>query len=197
MKFQGLSATLLSAGLLLTALPAFSSSWKIDTAHTYGHFKVRHMMVTNVSGHIAGAAGVVEINESDITKSTVTATLDASTVDTNNAKRDEHLRSADFFSVEKCKEIKFVSKSISGAIPNLKVVGALTLNCVTKDVELTVEGPTPAIKSPFGDTRRGLTATGKINRKDFKMVWNKAMDGNGLVVGEEVGLTIEAELIAQ
>jgi polyisoprenoid-binding protein YceI len=186
-----------ACGLLLTSASAMASTWNIDAAHTYGHFKVRHMMVTNVSGQIAGATGTVELDEKDVTKSKVTASLDASTVDTNNAKRDEHLKNADFFNVPKCKDIKFVSKSVSGAIPNLKVVGALTLNCVTKDVELTIDGPTAPVKTPFGDTRRGLTATGKINRKDFNMVWNKAMDGNGVVVGEDVALTIEAELIAK
>jgi polyisoprenoid-binding protein YceI len=171
-----------------------AGTWKIDPAHSQANFKIKHMMVSWVHGSITGLSGTVDIDDKDPTKSKVVATLDPATIDTRDAKRDEHLRSPDFFDVKKNPSIKFESKSVTGSGENLKVNGALTLNGVTKDVELAVEGPTPAVKSPFGDQRRGLVATTKINRKDFNLVWNKALDNGGVVIGEETWITLNIEL---
>jgi polyisoprenoid-binding protein YceI len=186
-----LLGTLLST---FAAQSAFSATWKIDPSHSQANFKIKHMMVSWVHGSITGLSGSVDIDDKDVTKSKVVATLDPATIDTRDVKRDEHLKSPDFFDVKKNPSIKFESKTVSGSGENLKVVGALTLNGVTKDVELAVEGPTPAVKSPFGDQRRGLVATTKINRKDFNLVWNKSLDNGGVVIGEEAVITLNIEL---
>lgn len=187
----------LFSGLLLatSSATAWAATWKIDGAHSQANFRVKHMMVSWVHGSITGVSGAVDIDDKDLTKSKVTATLDPATIDTRDAKRDEHLKSADFLDVKKNPQIKFESKTITGSAPNLKVAGALTLNGVTKDVELASEGPTAAVKSPFGDVRRGIVATTKINRKDWNVVWNKALDGGGVVVGDEIDITLNLELI--
>lgn len=185
------------ASALLTwaaAQNALATTWKIDPTHSQANFKIKHMMVSWVHGSITGMSGTVDLDDKDITKSKVVASLDPATIDTREPKRDEHLKSADFFDVKKNPTIKFESKTVTGSGENLKVVGALTLNGVTKDVELAVEGPTPSVKSPFGDQRRGLVATTKINRKDFNLVWNKAMDAGGFVVGDETWITLNIEL---
>lgn len=179
---------------VVSAQSALATTWKIDGAHSQANFKIKHMMVSWVYGSITGITGSVELDDKDVTKSKVFATLDTATIDTRDAKRDEHLKSPDFFDVKKNPTMKFESKGVTGSGENLKVVGSLTLNGVTKDVELAVEGPTPAVKSPFGDQRRGLVATTKINRKDYNLVWNKALDGGGLVIGEEVQITLNMEL---
>lgn len=182
------------ASVLNLASVAGAETWKIDSGHSSAHFKVKHLLVTWVRGTLTGIQGTVEGNEKDFSKSKVTATLDASTINTNDAKRDEHLKSPDFFNVGKYPSIKFESKSITGTSGNFKLAGALTMNGTTKDVVLDVEGPTKPVKSPFGDQRRGLSATTKINRKDFNIVWNKTLDGGGVAVGDEVDITIDLEL---
>lgn len=173
---------------------ALAATWKIDSAHSAANFKVKHMMVANVRGTMTGIEGTVELDDKDVTKSKVTASLDVSTINTNEPKRDQHLKSPDFFHVEKNPKITFVSKSVKGKAGNLQVVGALTMNGVTKDVELAVEGPTAPVKGMGGDNRRGLTATTKVNRKDFNIVWNKSLDGGGVVVADEVEITLDLEL---
>ncbi len=179
---------------LLLAQAALGATWKIDGSHSAATFKVKHLMVSNVRGTISGIEGTVDLDDKDVTKSKVNATLDAATIDTNEPKRDEHLRSPDFFNVAKNPKITFASKSVTGKPGALKVLGALTLNGVTKDVTLDVEGPTAAVKGMGGDQRRGLTATTKLARKDFNISWNKNLDGGGVVVGEDVDVTLELEL---
>lgn len=174
---------------------AFAETWVTDQAHSAAHFKVKHMMVATVNGDITGVEGKLEINDKDITQSKVEATLDAKTINTNNAKRDEHLRSPDFFDVAKFPSIKFVSTKVAKAGKDrLKVTGDLTIRDVTKPVTLEVEGPSKAFKDPWGNMKRGLSATAKINRKDFGLTWNKALETGGVVVGEEVKIEIELEL---
>ena len=175
--------------------PAVAGTWKIDTSHSSAGFRVKHLMITNVSGTMHGVEGTVDIDDKDPTKSKVSATVDATTIDTNEAKRDEHLKSPDFFNTAKNPKITFVSKSVKTAgAGKLAVTGALTMNGVTKDVVLDVEGPTAPIKGMAGDQRRGLTATTTLNRKDYNINWNKALDGGGVVVGEEVKVTLDLEL---
>ncbi|MEY4630365.1 MAG: YceI-like family protein [Pseudomonadota bacterium] len=180
------------------ATPALAATWTADSAHSAAHFKIKHMMVANVNGDITGVDATVNIDDKDITKSTVEATLDVATINTNNAKRDEHLRAPDFFDTAKYPKIKFVSKKVAKAGKDkLKVTGALTIRDVTKDVTLNVEGPTAAFKDPWGNMKRGLSASTEINRKDFGLTWNKALETGGVVVGEKVKIEIEMELQPQ
>lgn len=184
--------------IITLALPALAlaASWNIDPDHSNIGFKVRHLMVSNVKGSFEKVSGTVDINDKDITKSKVEVTIDTASINTNVQKRDEHLRSADFFDVTKFPTMTFVSKKVAKVGKDkLKVTGDLTLHGVTKEVVLDVEGPAKEIKDPWGNQRRGASATTKINRKDFGLVWNKALETGGVAVGEEVLITLEVELI--
>ncbi len=174
---------------------SYSTTWVSDQAHSSAHFKVRHMMITNVSGDFTGVDAKIDLNAADITKSKVEASLDAKSIDTNNGKRDEHLRGPDFFDVQKFPLIKFTSKTVAkSGKDQLKVIGDLTVHGITKSVTLDVAGPTAAFKDPWGNMKRGLSATTKINRKDFGLTWNKALEAGGVVVGDEVKIELELEL---
>jgi len=180
------------------ALPtfAFAATWTIDPDHSDVGFKVRHLMVSNVKGNFNKFAGTVEINDKDIARSKVNVTIDTGSINTNVQKRDEHLRSADFFDVAKYPVMTFVSHAVAQAgRDRLKVTGDLTLHGITKAVVLDVEGPSAESKDPWGNIRRGATATTTINRKDFGLVWNKALETGGVAVGEEVTITLEIEMI--
>jgi polyisoprenoid-binding protein YceI len=173
---------------------AFAAEFVIDSAHSAANFSVKHMMVSNVRGAFSKVTGTANIDEKDITKSTVEAVIDATTVNTNEPKRDEHLRSADFFDTAKYPTITFKSTKVEKAGQNLKVTGDLTLHGVTKPVVLDVEGFTTEAKDPWGNTKRGGTATTKINRKDFGLGWNSVLETGGVAVGEEVAITLDLEL---
>ncbi len=184
--------------IIALALPAFAfaTTWTIDPDHSNVGFKVRHLMVSNVKGSFEKHTGTVEIDDKDITKSKVEVSIDTNSINTNVIKRDEHLRSADFFDVAKFPTMTFVSKKVvKNGKDNLKVTGDLTLHGVTKQVVLDVEGPTKESKDPWGNIRRGATATTKINRKDFGLVWNAALETGGVAVGEEITITLEIEMI--
>lgn len=188
--------TIMTIGTLIAPVLSFAATWAIDPDHSNVGFKVRHLMVTNVRGSFEKFTGTVEINDKDIAKSKVEVSIDTNSINTNVAKRDEHLRSADFFDVAKYPTMTFVSKRVatSGA-GQLKVTGDLTLHGVTKEVVLDVEGPTAESKDPWGNLRKGATATTKINRRDFGLLWNAALETGGVAVGEEVTITLEVELI--
>ncbi len=184
--------------IVTLALPIIASATTltIDPEHSNVGFKVRHMMVSNVKGNFEKISGTVDLNEQDITKSKVTVSIDTASINTNVQKRDEHLRSAEFFDVTKFPSMAFASKKVAKAGKDrLKITGELTLHGVTKEVVLDVEGPTPESKDPWGNIRRGVTATTKINRKDFGLIWNKALETGGVAVGEEVTITLEIEMI--
>jgi polyisoprenoid-binding protein YceI len=183
--------------IIALALPTFASAstWTIDPEHSNIGFKVRHLMVSNVKGSFEKHTGTVEIDDKDITKSKVEVSIDTNSINTNVKKRDEHLRSADFFDVAKYPAMTFVSKKVATAGKDkLKVTGDLTLHGITKQVVLDVEGPTKESKDPWGTIRKGATATTKINRKDFGLVWNKALETGGVAVGEEITITLEIEM---
>ena len=183
------------AALSLPAL-AFASTWNIDPDHSNVGFKVRHLMVSNVKGSFEKHSGVVDINDKDITKSKVSVTIDTASVNTNVAKRDEHLRGADFFDAAKYPTMTFASKKVAKAGKGeLKVTGGLTLHGITKQVVLDVEGPAKESKDPWGNLRSGVVASTKINRKDFGLVYNAALETGGVAVGEEVAITLEIEMI--
>ncbi|HEY5973423.1 MAG TPA: YceI family protein [Geobacteraceae bacterium] len=184
--------------IIALALPtfAFATTWTIDPDHSNVGFKVKHLMVSNVKGSFEKHTGVVDINDKDVTKSKVEVSIDTNSINTNVQKRDEHLRSADFFDVAKYPKMTFVSRKVAKAgNDRLKVTGDLTLHGVTKEVVLDVEGPTKESKDPWGNIRKGATATTKINRKDFGLVWNAALETGGVAVGEEITITLEIELI--
>jgi polyisoprenoid-binding protein YceI len=168
--------------------------WEIDPAHTSVGFSVRHLMVSNVRGVFGDVRGQVNANQADLAQSTIEVTIAVASVDTRNAKRDEHLKTADFFDAAKHPTMTFKSRKAepSGA-GRWKVIGDLTLRGVTREVVLDVEGPTPEIKDPWGNVRAGARATTRINRKDFGMTWSKTLGGGGLMVGDEVEVTIEVE----
>jgi len=173
-----------------------TTTWKIDPAHSAAEFKVKHMMITNVKGQFTGLSGAITLDEADITKSKVEANIDAASVDTRNADRDTHLKSADFFDVEKFPTLTFVSTKVSSkASDELSVEGDLTIHGVTRKVTFQAEGPSPATKDPWGNTRLGISATTKINRKDFGLTWNSTLEAGGLLVGDEVTITLDVQAI--
>jgi polyisoprenoid-binding protein YceI len=175
---------------------AAADTWVIDTDHSNVGFKVRHMMISNVKGDFGTFKGSVDINDTDLTKSKVEVIIETASIDTGVAKRDEHLRSAEFFDVARFPTMTFVSSKVEKSGPDkLKVTGNLTLRGVTKEVVLDVEGPTRSYKDPWGNVKRGASATTKINRKDFGLTWNKVIESGGVAVGEEVAIALEIELL--
>ncbi len=174
------------------------SQWQIDPAHSAAHFSVRHLMISNVRGEFTKLTGSALIDPADPTKSSVEVTIQADSINTREPQRDAHLRSADFFDVANYPTLSFRSKRAESAgADNLKLTGDLTIRGVTKEVTFEVEGPTPAIKDPWGNVRAGVTASTKISRKDFGVAFNALTETGGIVVGDEVKITIEAELIQQ
>ncbi len=173
---------------------AVETSWHIDAMHSSAHFSVKHMMISNVRGVFKNLESKLFLNSEDISKSYLEASIPTSTVSTGVDDRDAHLRSADFFEAEKFPAMKFISKKFEQVAPGeLKVTGLLTIKDVTKEVVLDVEGPTPEMKDPYGFTRVALSGSTKINRKDFGLVYNAVLEAGGVMVGEDVKITIDAE----
>jgi len=190
---------LVLAALLAVPAASFaqSSTWDIDSAHSHVSFTVKHMAVSNVRGEFQKVSGKIVLDEKDVSRSSVEANIDPASINTREPKRDAHLRSPDFFDVEKNKTLTFKSTKVEKAGDGkLKVTGDLTMNGVTKPVVLEVTGPTAPVKSPYGKTVRGIAATTTLDRKDFGLTWNRAIEA-GPVVGDEVKVEIEAELVKQ
>ncbi len=194
---RGIRAFAIVAGAAVAIAPsAAADTWVFDASHSGAYFSVRHMMVTNVRGSFGKIEGSVEFDGKNVAGIAVRATIDASTIDTREPKRDEHLRSADFFDVANHPTIEFRSKKATAAGEGkFKLVGDLTMRGVTKEVTLDVEGPTAAVQDPWGNTKIGATATTTINRKDFGILWNKTLDAGGVVVGDEVQVTLDLQLV--
>jgi polyisoprenoid-binding protein YceI len=188
-------------GTALAAVLAFSSQaatteWQIDPAHTAAGFSVKHLMISTVRGQFKGITGTVLWDDSDISKSKIDVTIDATTIDTSEPKRDEDLKSDKFFDVAKYPTISFKSKTIERVSSGkLRIVGDLTIRGVTKEVVLDAEGPTGPIKDPWGNTRVAVSAATKVNRQDYGVKWNANIDGGGVVVGDDVNITIDLEMI--
>jgi polyisoprenoid-binding protein YceI len=177
------------------ATPAIST-WNIDPVHSVAEFKVKHMMISNVKGHFTGVNGVLSLHETDATFSGVEAAIEVATINTRDEGRNAHLKSADFFNADQFPTMSLKSTSIvRNADGDLVVAGDLTIRGVTRKVEFAVEGPTPAAKDPWGNTRIGLSATTKINRKDFGLTWNAALETGGLLVGEEITITLDLQFV--
>jgi polyisoprenoid-binding protein YceI len=179
-----------------TAPQTITSTWNLDPVHSVAEFKVRHMMISNVRGQFDRMRAVLILDENDVEGSRVEATIDASTINTREAERDTHLKSADFFDVEQFPTLSFRSKQVKRTGDDeLAVTGDLTVHGVTRQVTFQVEGPTAAGKDPWGNTRIGLSATTKINRKDFGLTWNAALETGGILVGEDVAITLDLEFL--
>jgi len=172
-----------------------ASTYDIDPAHSAAHFSVRHMMISNVRGEFTKVSGTVTFDPENPSASKVETVIDAASLHTRDEQRDAHLKSADFFDVATFPEIRFVSTGVtSDGEGEYKLKGDLTIHGVTKEVTLQVEGPTADTKDPWGNIKAGATATTKIKRKDFGLVWNAALETGGVLVGEDVSITLEVEL---
>jgi polyisoprenoid-binding protein YceI len=172
-----------------------TTTWNIDAAHTVAEFKVKHLMIANVKGQFSTISGKLELDEADVTKSRISVDIDAASISTRDAQRDGHLKSADFFDVENFPHLTFTSTTVKPSADGLAVDGDLTIHGVTKKATFDVEGPTPPAKDPWGGTRIAATATTKINRKDFGLTWNAALETGGILVGDDVTITLDVELL--
>jgi polyisoprenoid-binding protein YceI len=191
-----ISALILGAALFLLPSMAAASTWRIDPEHTSIQFTVRHMMVSNVKGVFHKFNGQFEIDDKDITNTRASAVINVASIDTGIEKRDEDLRSPNFFDVAKYPSMTFVSKKfVRTGANSFKMTGDLTMHGVTREVVLDMEGLETVVKDPWGNMRRGATLSGMVNRKDFGLTYNKLLETGGMVVGDEVKINIEVELI--
>ncbi len=184
----------MTAALQTAPTTGARTTWKLDPTHTAVEFSAKHLMITTVKGRITDFEGTIFTDEKNPKNSSVEVTLKASSLDTRTDQRDQHLRSADFLDVEKYPEIKFRSTRIEGSKKEFKLIGDLTIRDVTREITLDVqfEGET---KDPWGGERAGFSATGKIDRRDFGLTWNQALETGGLVVGNDIKLNLEVEAI--
>ena len=182
---------LVKLGLLsiLASSALFAGTYKVDASHSSVGFKVKHMMVSNVNGTFDKFNGTFEYDEKTNTLNSLVGTIEVSSINTANEKRDNHLRQSDFFSASEYPEINFVLNKVNGD----KAYGKLTMRGVTKDVVLDLQTAGTTIKDPWGNTRTGLTLSGKINRFDYGIKYNSVLEAGGVAVGEEVKLNIELE----
>lgn len=196
MKSWSLKAALVLVVALAIPALAFADTWQIDPPHTNVEFTVRHMMISNVKGQFEKTSGTIKTNGNDPATAKIDATIDATSINTRVEKRDAHLKSPAFLDVDKFPTITFKSTKVETEGPNKwKVTGDLTLHGITKPVVLEVEGSSAPISDPMGNTRAGASATTKISRKDFGLTWNQPLETGGVMVGDEVAISIDVEAI--
>jgi len=188
--------TLLLLAFASCSLFAEPTSYRIDPNHSAASFAVKHMMVSTVRGTMGKITGTVVYDSADVSKSTVTAEIDATGINTQNENRDKHLKSPDFFDIEKFPKMTFQSTKVWKAGAALKMAGNLTMHGVTKEVVFDVDGPAADIAGQGGSKRSGASATAKINRKDFGLTWNRALEAGGVTVGDEVSITLDVEMMS-
>ena len=172
------------------------TAWSVDSIHSVVEFKVKHMMISNLKGHFTRVTGTLLLNEADLTQSSVDASIEIDSIHTRDEDRDAHLKAAEFFDAEMFPTMHLKSTHIaltSGG--ELVVTGDLTIKGITRSVQFEVEGPSPATKDPFGNTRIGVAATTIINRKDFGLTWNKALEAGGFMVGEDISIALDLEFV--
>ncbi|MGE9743589.1 YceI family protein [Bdellovibrio bacteriovorus] len=174
-----------------------ASKWNIDPLHSSANFTIKHMMIAKVHGGFEKLSGSLNLDSSDITKSSIEAVIDAASINTREAQRDTHLKSADFFDVEKYPTLNFKSTKVEKDGDDLKVTGDLTIHGITKEVVLAVEGPTAEMKDPYGNIKIGISATTKIKRKDFGLSWNAALEAGGVLVGDDVSISLDVQFAKQ
>ncbi len=176
--------------------PTGTTTWNVDPVHSTAEFRVKHMMISNVRGQFTGITGKLTYDPSDATRSHVEASIDVATIDTRDPQRDTHLKSPDFFDAEKFPALTFTSSKVTRKSDGaLAVSGPLTIHGISKDVEFEVEGPTPPVKDPWGNTRIGIVAKTKIDRRDYGLTFNAALETGGVLVGEDVHITLELEFV--
>jgi len=179
-----------------TAAIPQTAIWNLDPVHSVAEFKVKHMMISNVKGQFTGITGVLTLDENDVTNSRVEATLDVASINTRDPQRDAHLKSADFFDVANFPTLDFKSTAVKRTGDGeLAVTGDLTIHGVTRPVVFNVEGPTAPGKDPWGNTRVGLSAVTKISRKDFGLTWNATLEAGGILVGDDVTITLDVQFV--
>lgn len=170
------------------------TAWKLDPAHTLVEFSAKHMMITTVKGRIADVEGTIYTDEKDPRKSSVEATLKGASIDTRSDQRDQHLRSGDFLNVDQFPEIRFKSTRVEGDKNNFKLTGNLTIRDVTREITFDVEFG-GINRDPWGGERVGFSASGKIDRRDFGLTWNQALETGGVLVANDIRINIEAEAV--
>jgi polyisoprenoid-binding protein YceI len=184
------------AAIFSPALRAQSVSWRIDPLHSSAQFSVRHMMISTVRGQFGGVKGTMTYDPKNPAASSVTATIDCATVNTGTPKRDEELKTAEFFDVKRYPVMTFKSRKVAIAGPDkLRVTGDLTINAITRQVILEVDGPTAPIRDTEGRVKIGVSGQAKISRKEFGILYNPIMETGGVVVSDEVTINLEIELI--
>ena len=185
----------LAAGFSMPA-SAGTTTYQVDPRHSSANFAVTHLMISTVRGEFHGVNGSIVVDDSNVGDSSVNVTIDATTVDTREPDRDKHLKSDAFFDVAKYPTITFKSTKVEkNSDGSLKVTGDLTIRGTTKSVVLTATVPKPTIKDPWGLQRTAASATTKVNRQDFGVSWNQKLDGGGVVVGDEVNITLDVEMV--
>ena len=193
---KNMACIIVASALLILPALATASTWQIDPVHTNIQFSVRHLMISNVKGVFHKFTGAFKIDDKDITKSKASSVIDVNSIDTGIEKRDEDLRSTNFFDVAKYPTMTFVSKKFTRVGANkFKMTGDLTMHGITREVVLDMEGLETVVKDPWGNMRRGVTLATKINRRDFGLTYNKVLETGGVVVGDEVAINIEVEMI--
>jgi polyisoprenoid-binding protein YceI len=181
-----------------TLTSAAITTWSVDSAHSVVEFKVKHMMISNLKGSFTRVTGTLSLHEADVTQSSVEAAIEIASIHTGDDARDAHLKEADFFDAGQFPTMQLKSTCIAvKSDGELVVTGDLTIKGVSRSVAFAVEGPTPAAKDPWGGTRVGVAATTKINRKDFGLTWNAALEAGGLMVGEDISITLELQFVKQ
>jgi polyisoprenoid-binding protein YceI len=186
----------LAAAVFAVPAVAQATEWQIDPSHSQASFTVKHLMVSNVRGEFGKMTGTASWEKPDYSDGKVEVTIDATTINTREAKRDAHLKSADFFDVAKFPTLTFKSKRVEKAkeAGHLNLVGDLTIHGVTKEVTFDVTGPTPEQKTPWGTVSVGAEARTKIKRSDYGLKWNKTLEAGGVLVGDDVNIEISLEL---
>ena len=176
--------------------PTSATTWNLDPIHSNAQFKVRHMMISNVKGKFSGLSGSLKLDETDYTHSSIEVSIPSASVSTVDDKLDAHLKNEDFFDVEKFPTLTFKSTSIrSTGDHDYEITGDLTIRGVTKSVTLSVNDLSEPSKDPWGNLRIGLSGSAKVNRKDFGLVWNAPLEFGGVLVGDEVTITLDVQFI--
>lgn len=173
------------------------STYQIDPSHSSAGFSVKHMMIAKVHGGFEKLSGKLQFDPKSLAETSIEVTIEAASINTREAQRDTHLKSPDFFDVEKYPQITFKSRQFEKAGDGYKVVGDLTIHGVTKQVALEMESPTQEIKDPWGNTKIAVSGTTKIKRKDFGLTWNAALEAGGVLVGDDVTITLDVQFVKQ
>lgn len=172
-----------------------TTQWKLDSTHSSASFTIKHMMIAKVHGGFEKLSANLTLDAADISKSSVQADIEAASINTREVQRDTHLKSADFFDVEKFPTLSFKSSKVEKDGDDLKVTGDLTIRGITQSVVLNVEGPSQELKDPYGNIKIGLSATTKIKRKDFGLTWNAALEAGGVLVGDDVSISLDLQFV--